>query len=533
MLKFNGAIIAFYIFIVNNLFQIKKRLIKLRSNLLILVLFACCCQIAESQQMKVVVMHCGQGNAAFIQSPSGKCAIIDGGPTNAEGTNLLSFIQDTMGLTHLDYTFVSHYHTDHITGLDDVINGLTSDSILTGCFDRGESYTTQAYTNYVNAAGSKRTTAVLGQVFDLGSGVSLQCVCKNGKTISGDSIVPGAEENNEALGLLLSCGSFKMLFANDIAGYNSGSYKDQESILAPDVGDISVLSVNHHGSATSSNPTYISTLQPEVSVISVGTNSYGHPAQAALDRLAALSTNNIYQTALGSGGTLPSARDSIVNSNIWILVGPSLYTVARRDTYNLAPQAVEFAGMNVTHTHDDNIKIDWRTESENNCYLWRVERSIEGQIGFAEIGTVPGKGTSSSPGQYEFTDRSVQYEGTYYYRLAQIDRSGQASYYGPVSINFRKGIPAYFQLAQNHPNPLRQATDISYQLPASGPVSLKVYNIMGQEVRTLANGIMPAGSHCASWDGRDDQGRQVSPGIYYYRLSSGSNSSCKKLTVIR
>jgi beta-lactamase superfamily II metal-dependent hydrolase len=129
-----------------NLICINGRWFKKLQVITFLILAAFSAQTAKSQQMKVVIMHCGQGNAAFIQSPSGKCAIIDGGPTNTEGTNLLSFIQDTIGLNHLDYTFVSHYHTDHITGLDEVINGLTRDSILVGCFDRGESYSTGAFT---------------------------------------------------------------------------------------------------------------------------------------------------------------------------------------------------------------------------------------------------------------------------------------------------------------------------------------------------------------------------------------------------
>jgi beta-lactamase superfamily II metal-dependent hydrolase len=520
-------------FIMKNIHNINNR----NYNKLRLILFLSvayfCWQTAESQQMKVVVMHCGQGNAAFVQSPSGVSAILDGSPSTTEGNNLLSFVQDTMGLSHLDYTFLGHYHADHINGMDELINGLGRDSIIVGCYDRGESYGTVAYTSYVTATGAKRATALLGQVFDLGSGVTLQCVSKNGKTLSGDSIVPGAEENNESMGMLLTYGNFKMLFANDIAGYNSGSYKDQETILAPDIGDISVLNVNHHGSATSSNPTYISTLQPEVSIITVGTNGYGHPTQLALDRLAALSTNHIYQTEIGGGGTLPAARDSIVNTNIWIMVGPSLYTVAQRDTYYLAPLAVEFAGMQVMNDQDGDIKISWRTESENNSYQWLIERSDGDQGGFCGIGTVPGRGSANASGQYEFFDGSILKDGLYYYRLVQIDRSGQTTYYGPVSITYKKGIPAVFQLAQNHPNPFRHVTTISYQLSNPGQTDLKVYNILGQEVKSLIDKYQEAGYYSAEWDGKDNLGNTVSGGIYYYRLSSDQNKSFKKLVFIR
>jgi len=71
-------------------------------------------------------------------------------------------------------------------------------------------------TNYAAAAGSKRHTTALGQAFDLGAGVTAQCVCINGKTISGDSIIRNSEENNNSQGLLITYGRFRMIFATDM-----------------------------------------------------------------------------------------------------------------------------------------------------------------------------------------------------------------------------------------------------------------------------------------------------------------------------
>jgi hypothetical protein len=199
-----------------------------------------------------------------------------------------------------------------------------------GAYDRGGTYTTGDYTNYVTSSGTKRKAATLGQTFDLGSGVTIKVVCRNGKTLSGDSITPGSEENNNTLGLQITYGSFKMIMASDIGGYNSGSYKDQESILAPDIGAMNVLYVDHHGSATSSNPTWVSTTNPQASIISCGNgNGNGHPDQNALNRLCADpgADNYIYQTELGAGGTIPSGRGRVANHNIWIKVYATNFTV--------------------------------------------------------------------------------------------------------------------------------------------------------------------------------------------------------------
>ena len=512
----------------------------LRLIVLILLLSVCFFNAAEAQ-LKIVLMHCGQGNAAFIQSPSGKSAVIDASLSNTEGTNLLSFVRDTTAYTktalrHLDYTFLGHYHADHITGMDEVINGLTNDSILVGCYDRGGSYGTTAYTNYVNAAGTKRTTSTLGQLFDLGSGVTLRTVCMNGQIWNGGS-VSTTDENTSSLGLLLTYGSFKMVISTDIAGANSSPYSDMESLLAPVLGRVTAMVVNHHGSATSSNTTWTQTLHPKISIISCATNSYGHPTATAINNLTAVDSNYIYQTQPGSGAAIPAGRGVITNSNIWLLVDSTSVTVhygTKDSTYPLNPLAVEFAGMNVINDQDENIEITWRTESENNCYQWRIERSAEDQTGFCEIGTAPGRGTANSPGQYKFTDRAILIDGTYYYRLAQIDHSGQTTIYGPVSINYQKGKPSLFWLAQSSPNPYSHGKlTINYALNNPAQTSLKIFNILGQDVKSLINEFKEAGFYSASWDGRDNNGREVSNGIYYYRLSSGQNSSCKKLIIIR
>ena len=89
------------------------------------------------------------------------------------------------------------------------------------------------------------------------------------------------------------------------------------------------------------------------------------------------------------------------------------------------------------------------------------------------------------------------------------------------------------RLFQNAPNPFSQSTIINYQLAKSGLVSLKVYNVAGQLVKMLDEGYRISGAHSIKWDGRDESGKNVSNGIYLYRLQAGDISQTGKMIVLR
>ncbi|MBI4726649.1 T9SS type A sorting domain-containing protein, partial [candidate division TA06 bacterium] len=90
-----------------------------------------------------------------------------------------------------------------------------------------------------------------------------------------------------------------------------------------------------------------------------------------------------------------------------------------------------------------------------------------------------------------------------------------------------------YELMQNAPNPCKQSTRINYQLAKPGQVSLKVYNTLGQAVKTLVNESQNPGPYSVKWDGRDETGRQTSAGIYFYRLNAGEFNSAKKMALLR
>ena len=114
-----------------------------------------------------------------------------------------------------------------------------------------------------------------------------------------------------------------------------------------------------------------------------------------------------------------------------------------------------------------------------------------------------------------------------------VDLAGNVDQMHNIEIGRLDPIPEDFALAQNMPNPFNPATTISYEVPEAGAVKLIVYNLLGQQVRTLVNETIEAGFYTIAWDGADEFGRQVASGIYIYKMDSGSFSATKRMMFLK
>jgi len=94
-------------------------------------------------------------------------------------------------------------------------------------------------------------------------------------------------------------------------------------------------------------------------------------------------------------------------------------------------------------------------------------------------------------------------------------------------------LPLITELKGNYPNPFNPTTSINFSLGQMTDVSLEIYNVIGQKVRTLVNGQLEAGQHNVVWDGRDDHGKGVSSGVYFYRLTGGAYTATRKMLMIK
>ncbi len=94
-------------------------------------------------------------------------------------------------------------------------------------------------------------------------------------------------------------------------------------------------------------------------------------------------------------------------------------------------------------------------------------------------------------------------------------------------------MPPIFALEQNHPNPFNPETNIAFSIPQDAPVKLEVFNILGQKVCTLADGVMKAGDHKVTWQGRDSEGKQLGSGVYLYKLTTPGKTDVKKMLMLK
>ena len=177
-----------------------------------------CFTPALAQQLKIVHIDVGQGDSTLIIGPTGTTLLFDTGNTG-NGAKIRS-IFNANGLTSLNYFVAGHYHADHIGSIDELL--ATGITLTTASYDRGDTYASTAFNDYLTAVGSKRKTIVLGQIIDLGGGCSAECVVVNGQTPNGtistlDS--SGADdENSHSIVLVIRYGTFDYVISSDLTG---------------------------------------------------------------------------------------------------------------------------------------------------------------------------------------------------------------------------------------------------------------------------------------------------------------------------
>jgi hypothetical protein len=94
-------------------------------------------------------------------------------------------------------------------------------------------------------------------------------------------------------------------------------------------------------------------------------------------------------------------------------------------------------------------------------------------------------------------------------------------------------LPTHYNLAQNFPNPFNPSTTVAYSLKDAGRVTINIFNVLGQNVKTLVDEYQAAGEYTAIWDGHDDDGNSVGTGVYFYRIKAGDFSDIKKMVLMK
>lgn len=196
-------------------------------------------------------------------------------------------------------------------------------------------------------------------------------------------------------------------------------------------------------------------------------------------------------------------------------------------------------------TNGKNVELTWTTATETDNKGFVVERSLDGK-NFIEIASYKtntaliGRGTSASETNYKYTDSRVSYGSTYHYRLVDVSYEGIRNENETIRITVKSEtsesaiVNLDYELQQNFPNPFNPSTQINFSIARAGVVTLNVYNVSGQLVKTLVNNSFDKGNYNVEWNGTNSNGSQVSSGVYLYKLTTSNGfSATKKMFLIK
>ena len=199
--------------------------------------------------------------------------------------------------------------------------------------------------------------------------------------------------------------------------------------------------------------------------------------------------------------------------------------------YDLSPYSqarLVFSHMYLTWPNQDYCFVEVSVDSIN----WTVVTEYSGWQGFSiieELDFTPWTGQGNETVYLRFTLESSSAQTADGWHIDNITWETTPS----LDIENQLNIPTEIFLHDAYPNPFNPTTVISYYLPQAGFVNLKVYDLMGREIRNLTSGFENAGMNSAMWDAKDNQGNIVSSGVYIYRLEAAGQAQSNKLILLK
>ena len=253
--------------------------------------------------LHVHFLDVGQGDSILVVTPSGRRALIDGGPDGYIATQKLS---ETLpgGARSLDLVVMTHLDSDHSHGLLEVLDRYAVGPVLSGP-SAGRTEMTAEWEQRLQRHGLTAVDVTAAYAIDLGDGVVARVLNPEAGQYSGDL-------NNDSVVLRMTYGETSFLLTADIEMEAEERLIQDEAPLAS-----TVLKVGHHGSKTSTSAEFLEAVSPSIAVISAGAdNPYGHPAREVLERLeASVGADNIFRTDLS--GNIEVISDG---KSVWVAI---------------------------------------------------------------------------------------------------------------------------------------------------------------------------------------------------------------------
>ena len=338
-----------------------------------------------AQNLEIHYIDVGWGGSVLVKGPTGITVLLEGGNTGMGTTYVVPYLKSigVQPANGLDYIIGGHQHCDHTGGLDEVINAGYNVHIKQ--YYNGSSYASSCVDQW-NAAAAGTTAGVpiampVGTIIDLGNGATMTCVARNGSIIGGGSVAV-TDENDRSIALLIKYGGFDYLWASDLGGGSdactgrSTAQLDVETSVITAIspggahplisaGGIDLMHVNHHGSESSTNPTYFSMAKPAVAIIGVGdgeTSGWDLPRTKVVDSVL-LGTSGcttappafVLQTEEGNPAGTNTSHSGYCVGNIKVTTdGVSIFTVSADGLVHQGPNELAASGLPRSFTIDDS-----------------------------------------------------------------------------------------------------------------------------------------------------------------------------------
>ncbi|MGE5315908.1 MAG: T9SS type A sorting domain-containing protein [Acidobacteriota bacterium] len=249
--------------------------------------------------------------------------------------------------------------------------------------------------------------------------------------------------------------------------------------------------------------------------------------------------NGILFAAAGAKAQAYRSMTGDVTGSDWTTIGPitdasamrsitfpsmygGYYTVSNTDL----PLPVELTSF-TAKTAAKKVMLAWSTATEKNNHGFEIERRASGNTNaWEKVGFVQGAGTTNTPQSYAYIDQATA--GTFEYRLKQIDRDGKFQYSQTVEAAVAFTAEDY-TVTQNYPNPFNPATTIRFAVRTAQQAVVKVYNAIGQEVRTLFNQTaQPETMYSVTFDATG-----LPSGSYYYVLRTAERTDVRRMLLLK
>lgn len=234
-----------------------------------------------------------------------------------------------------------------------------------------------------------------------------------------------------------------------------------------------------------------------------------------------------YNEYAGTQGT-PTTVGGVTEQGRWWTRATSYYVDDNRNGNpdGCEPVAVVLSKFEAVRDGAVGV-IRWSVAEEHDHLGFNVYRETEGGARVViHVGLLTGQT------DYEIRDEDAPAGGAKYW-LQEVDRSGKSHWIGSIDLSPASAGPALVALGAARPNPFAQSTSVQFSLGTARPVNVAVYDVQGRKVATLVDGIVDAGDHTATWNGRTDDGGSATSGFYFVKLQTAGQVKVVKVVLAR